>query len=76
MPVQMQNIQSMKSALEEWSKILPPAAVLTGASLARYPENCLGLAPNIPAAVQPSSEADVAAIVQIANSHHIPLYTN
>ena len=66
---------SIDAALEEWSRILPPAAILTGTSLAHYRENCLGLARNIPAALQPRSEADVAGIVRIANNCQVPLYT-
>jgi FAD/FMN-containing dehydrogenase len=66
---------SIDAALEEWSRILPPAAVLTGTSLAHYRENCLGLERNIPAALQPRSEADVAGIVRIANNCQVPLYT-
>ena len=66
---------SIDAALEEWSRILSPAAVLTGTSLAHYRENCLGLARNIPAALQPRSEADVAGIVRIANNCQVPLYT-
>ncbi len=66
---------SLKAALEEWSRILPPDAVLTGASLARYRENCLGLERDIPAALQPCSETEVAGIVRIANSCQVPLYT-
>jgi 4-cresol dehydrogenase (hydroxylating) len=66
---------SIQAALEEWSKILSPAAVLTGASLARYRDNCLGLARNIPAALQPCSESDVVGIVRIANNCQVPLYT-
>jgi len=66
---------SIDAALEEWRKILPSDALLTGASLAHYRENCLGLARNIPAALQPRSEADVAGIVRIANSRQVPLYT-
>src|SRR5262245_24076721 len=62
-------------ALPEWSAILPPDSVLTGASISRYQENCLSLSRDIPAVLLPRSEEDVARIVEIANRYRIPLYT-
>jgi 4-cresol dehydrogenase (hydroxylating) len=71
--VQVQT--ATQQALEEWSKILPPDAVLTGASLASYRQNCLSLTRDTAAALRPSTEADVVRVVQIANRYRVPLYT-
>jgi 4-cresol dehydrogenase (hydroxylating) len=66
---------STQQALEEWSKILPPDAVLTGSSLTGYQQNCLSLTRDIAAALRPGSEEDVIRVVRIANRHRVPLYT-
>jgi FAD/FMN-containing dehydrogenase len=65
----------IQQALEEWNKILPPDAVLTGTGLEGYRQNCLSLTRETAAALRPGSEADVIRVVQIANRYRVPLYT-
>jgi len=65
---------ALDAALEDWRRSLPPEAVLTGSELDPYHINCLSLDRVIPAALRPTSEADVLQIVQIARRHKTRLY--
>lgn len=63
------------SCLEEWRDVLPTGRILDDKAAATYLVNCLSIDRRIIAVIEPESEAEIIAIVKIANKHRIALYT-
>jgi 4-cresol dehydrogenase (hydroxylating) len=63
------------SALEAWSRLLGPEAVLAGpAAEARYGADTLGVKRAIPAALRPKTTEQVVGLVRVASDLRVPLY--
>jgi 4-cresol dehydrogenase (hydroxylating) flavoprotein subunit len=62
------------AALQAWRTRLGEAAVVDGAAARRYGICTTGVERSIPAALRPSSVADIVAILEIARRHSVPLY--
>jgi FAD/FMN-containing dehydrogenase len=62
-------------ALEEWREVLRPDQVIVGEALGSYLVNCLSIARNVLAALQPESETSVQEIVRVAARHRVRIYT-
>lgn len=66
---------AVDACLHEWRSVLPAGRLLSDADVAGYNKNCLSLARRIVTVLKPESEAEIVAIVHIANQYRMPLYT-
>ena len=69
----IQTDTAADACLRQWHAVLPKGRILS--NISQYHENCLGLARGIITVIQPENEAEIIAIVKIANHHRVPLYT-
>lgn len=66
---------ALPGALNAWERRIGPGAVLSAqGGLARYTQNVSGLSRSIAAVLLPGSTEDVKGIVEIANTHRVPIY--
>ena len=64
----------LDGALEQWRRILPAGAVLSGSALDPYLINCMSIDRRIGACLLVTAEQQIIDIVRIASEYKIPLY--